>query len=440
MATSYYYMTVRLLARPRQSEGSFRVVEQLNIEGKRSGDGFVANRQGLIASLLRATADRVQIIKLTVGRKGLLTFLKALSGNVIKIVPTAKGFLKVVCGQSVSQLEDSQWLKDNDAMTFVKVKCQSKVAVVPNVGVAEIAGAISRVIPFVSKSEDRPVLSCVLIQAVKGKLTLIASDSYRMAIQTLDIADTEGKALVNGAELRLLVSALRKANRVRLSFKPNPERVTDTADLIIETDAITYELTSYAGEYPDYKKTIPSDLDKSVSFDASDAIKACMTFKAIGTDDKGAYPIDLTLAEDSVKLSNPDGIGEAILPAQVNGDGVTVRIDGAYLSQCLRACGGMVTASLKDAVSPVIFSADGYQQLVMPMLKPTTSEAEGEAEGEADNTADTDAELEAKIAEAEQEADTEPEQEAEPEPEQEAEPEKELVASGSGNKSRRNKK
>lgn len=414
-------MTVRLLAQPRQPKGGYRAVEQLNIEGKRSGDGFVANRQGLITGLLRASADRVQLVKLTVGRKGLINYLKALNGNIVKVVPN-NGFLRVVCGSTVSQLEDSRWLRDNDAMTFVEVKCQPKYSVVPNVGNAEIAEALSRVIPFVSKSDDKPVLSCVLFVAKEGKLTLVASDGYRMAVQSLDYAETEGNALVNGAELRAIVSALRRAKRVRLSFKPNPERVTDTSDLLIETDAVAYELTSYAGEFPNWEKLIPTDLDKLAHFDASDAIKACQSFKAIGTDDKGAYPIDLTLGEDSVKLSNPDGMGETILPAQVEGE-ATIRLDGSYLAQCLRACGGMVSASLKDGKSPIIFSADGYRQLIMPMLIP---EAKKEVE------ADADAELEARIAEAETEADIEPEPEAEPEAE--------LVASGSGNKRSRKHK
>ena len=404
-------------------------MEQLNIEGKRSGDGFVASRQGLITGLLRASADRVRLVKLTVGRKGLLTYLRALSGNIIKIVPVAKGFIKVVCGSTISQLEDSQWLKDNDTMTFVEVKCHPKYSVVPNVGSAEIAEAFSRVIPFVSKSEDKPVLSCVLMQAGKGKLTLVASDGYRMAMQALDFADTEGKALVNGADLRVIVPALRRAKRVRLSFKPNPERVTDTSDLVIETDAITYELSSYAGEYPQWEKLIPTDLDKLVCFDSADAIKACMTFKAIGTDDKGAYPIDLTLGEDSVMLTNPDNAGEVNLPAQVEGEGepVTIRLDGAYLSQALRACGGMVSASLKDGKSAIVLSADGYRQMIMPMLIPE-AKTEAQAEAEAEAEANPDAEVEAVIAEAEAEIEAEPE----------AEPEPELATAGS-KRTRKNK-
>jgi DNA polymerase-3 subunit beta len=60
----------------------------LNIEGKRSGDGFIAHKATLVSALSRALAERVILLGLTVGRKGLLAYLKALKGNnLVKPVP-----------------------------------------------------------------------------------------------------------------------------------------------------------------------------------------------------------------------------------------------------------------------------------------------------------------------------------------------------------------
>ncbi len=62
-------------------------MEQLNIEGKRSGEGFVAHKATLVNALSRALADRVVLMDLTIGRKGLLGYLKALGGsNVIRLL------------------------------------------------------------------------------------------------------------------------------------------------------------------------------------------------------------------------------------------------------------------------------------------------------------------------------------------------------------------
>jgi len=92
-------------------------VEQLNIVGKRSGEGFVCHRQMLVKALSRAIADRVMLNDITLGRKGLLGYLKALGGgNVVKVAPSngsASGSqatdkrLKVTCGANTSYLADS---------------------------------------------------------------------------------------------------------------------------------------------------------------------------------------------------------------------------------------------------------------------------------------------------------------------------------------------
>jgi DNA polymerase-3 subunit beta len=55
-------------------------VEQLNIVGRRSGDGFIAHKAMLVSALSRALAERVMLMDFTIGRKGLLGYLKALGG------------------------------------------------------------------------------------------------------------------------------------------------------------------------------------------------------------------------------------------------------------------------------------------------------------------------------------------------------------------------
>jgi len=64
-------------------------VEQLNMAGKRSGEGFVAHKAMLVSALSRALSDRVTVLDMTVGHKGLLGYLKALGGsNIVKVIPS----------------------------------------------------------------------------------------------------------------------------------------------------------------------------------------------------------------------------------------------------------------------------------------------------------------------------------------------------------------
>ncbi len=90
-----------------------------------------------------------------------------------------------------------------------------------------------------------------------------------------------------------------------------------------------------------------------------------------------------------VRFWRPTWVGQAELPADTNGDGF-IRLDGQYLTQALIACGGMVDFSLANASSPMLFTVNGYQMVVMPMITDKASEqakaqkAEAKAKAEAE--------------------------------------------------------
>ena len=390
-------------------------MEKLNIEGKRSGNGFVAHKATLVNALSRALAERLMLVDFTIGRKGLLGYLKAVAGsNVVKIVPAngadseSHGIgkrLKVICGSNTSYLEDMAWIGDKTPMTMAEVRVSPNNTVKPNIGNVELAEALNRTLPFTTTEDNRPVLQCVLFKAGEGKLKLISADGFRLAVQSIDF-DGEGQALIIRDDLAGIANALRKARRVNLSFEASGESL-DGMKLIIDTEAIRYSFISADGTFPDYEKLIPTGEKTTMRFDTVEAGKAVNSLKVLA--DSKSSPIDLTTNDGMVILSSPDDKGQAVIPADIEGEPNRVRLDGKYLADALRACNGMVDLKLTDSKSPVLFTVDGYQLVTMPMLtsdKPSRAEPEPEAE----------------TSEATTEGDTEPE--AEPtEPEPKAEPE-----------------
>jgi len=354
----------------------------------------------LVSALSRALAERVMLMDFTIGRKGFVGYLKALAGsNIVKVVPAsdsasgsqANGHkrLKVTCGANTSYLEDLAWIntegKRLTPLTLCEVRVSPNNAVTPNIGSLELAEALNRVLPFTAKGDDRPVLACVNFAAKEGKLTLVSADGFRLAVVSLDY-DGEGQALVNRDELRGIANALRRAKRARISFEPSGESL-DAVSLIIDTELIRYKWTSSSGQYPDYEKLIPTEFNTVAHFDTVEAIKATLSLKAL-SDNPKAYPIDLTIGDSKVVMANPDSTGQAELPADTDGQGF-VRIDGGYLTQALKACGGMVDFSLASATSPTLFSLDGYRLVVMPMM---TDKAQEQQKAEAKAKTETPAE------------------------------------------------
>jgi len=328
---------------------------------------------------------------LTIGLKGLLGYLKALGGsNVVKLIPSngsASGSqatdkrLKVICGANTSYLADSEWIGEKTPMTFCEVRVSPSNSVKPNIGASELSEALNRVLPFTATDDARPVLQCVNFVAKEGKLTLVSADGFRLAVVSLDYDDGEGQALINRDDLKGVISALRRAKRARVSFEPSGESL-DGMSLIIDTELIRYKWVSVNGNYPDYEKLIPTDFNTLASFDTVEAIKAVNSLKALSSGKD--YPIDLTIGNGKIVMANPDDKGQADLPADTDGEG-KVRIDGSYLASVLKACGGMVEFKLTNAYSPMLFTSNGYQVVVMPMMTTEASEqakAEREAKAE----------------------------------------------------------
>jgi len=379
-------------------------IEQLNIVGKRSGEGFVAHKATLVSALSRTLASRVVLMDLTIGRRGLLGYLKALGGsNIVKVIPSngsASGSqaigkrLKVICGANTSTIADSDWLKEatttkrgskgGTPLTFCEVRVSPSNTVMPNVGANELAEALNRVLPFTAKGDDRPVLACVKFEAKDGKLTLVSADGFRLAVVSLDYADGEGQALINRDELKGVANALRKAKRVRVSFEQGGEQLTSKS-LIIDTELIRYKWVSLDGSYPDWQKLIPTEFNCLAHFDTVEAIKAVNSLKALA-DSKG-YSIDLTIGNGKLVMANPDDRGQADISADTDGEGF-VRLNGSNLAEALKACGGMVDFKMSSPLAPTLFSTNGYQLVVMPMITDKAQEyqkakqAEAKAEAE----------------------------------------------------------
>jgi len=390
-------------------------LEQLNILGKRSGNGFVAHKATLVNALSRALSERVMLLDYTIGRKGFLNYLKSLGGsNIVKVVPsTSSGQvpsngsasetqtdgqkrLKVTCGGNTSYLEGMVWIGDNTPLTLCEVRISPNRTVKPNIGGLELSEALNRVLPFTNKEDNRPVLQCVLFRAKEGKLTLVSADGYRLAVVTLDY-DGEGETLILRDDLKGIANALRKAHRVNLSFEKSSDSL-DSTDLIIDTEITRYKWLSVEGTFPDYEKLIPAEVNTTAHLDTVEAGKAIASLKALaGSRD---YPIDLHLNPPmaDVVMSSPDDKGEVTMPADIEGGEVKVRIDGAYLTEALKACGGMVDLKLADGKSPVLFVIEGYQLVVMPMLTADSQKPEAETtEGGEAEKAEAVAEAEAVV-------------------------------------------
>ncbi|WP_225973673.1 hypothetical protein [Dehalogenimonas formicexedens] len=317
-------------------------------------------------------ADKVNLLGFTLGRKGFLTYLRALGGsNVIKVVPSGGDAsvsrvtgkcLKVVCGANTAYLTNNEWTGDKTSSGYCELKVSPRYSIVPNLGALELSEALERVLTFTSSQSSRPVLQGVCLKAKDGKLDMVSADGYRLAIATLDF-EGEGTAVIHRDELRGIAQALKRARRVRLAFET--DEATKRTYLILETELIRYRWSGMSGDYPDHKALIPTGFKATVNLEATETLRAIASLKVL-SDVKGA-PVDLNFGGGKVIMAATDDKGETEIAAETTGEPMRVRLDGGFFRDALKACGGMVEFHVTEPSLPILFKADGFQLVVMPM-------------------------------------------------------------------------
>jgi DNA polymerase III sliding clamp (beta) subunit (PCNA family) len=382
-------------------------LEQVNIAGKRSGEGFVVHKDTLVDGLARAQAERVMLFNddITLGRRGFLAYLRTLAGNIVKIVPAADNAsgkqvvargVRVVCGNHQSYLPDLAWIVEKTPLTFNTIRVSPSNAITPNLGSSELAEVLSKVVPFASSEEARPILQTIRFFQKDGKLTLTGADGYVLAEAVLDLEAGEGEALVYASELKGLIPALKKARRVKVGFEQKADDKGEllTKRLLIDTELVRYKLQSQDGSYPDYGKVFPGEHTAEASFDAEEVIRASRNLLSFWYDDstKPLYrALTLTIGEGKVVLQAKEDRGRAVIEADTSGQG-EIAVGGKYLLQALKTCGGIVNLQMTTAKSPMLFSSNGLRCLVMPMLISEQPPAEAKAEAKAEPKAVAEAE------------------------------------------------
>jgi hypothetical protein len=366
----------------------------LNIEGKRSGEGFVVHKDVLIDALSRAQAERIEALDgVTIGRKGFLTYLKALNGsNIIKVIPLSdvasesqhiEKSLKVICGTNTSQIPNTAWISDKTALSYCQIRVSPSVAVFPNLGGVELAEALAKVLPFTSNDEAKPILHTVLFRQSGNKLTLIGCDGFRLAIIDLPFEEGDNEVKVDIAHLKGLIPALKKAKRVKLCFEDWSEK-PEGKNLVIETELVKYRYHGLDGDYPEYDSFIPKEdtMQSTVRFDTKHVLKAVHSLSALWFDDNTRTterPIIITVADGKLTLESKGEHGKAEIEAEVTGEGKTA-IRAGFLADALKACNGMVDLQIGNPMSPILFSINGYRLVQMPMMiSQTNAVSEAEA-------------------------------------------------------------
>jgi DNA polymerase III subunit beta len=233
---------------------------------------------------------------------------------------------------------------------------------------ARFSEAVTQVARAASRDEARPTLTGVLLEMNREGVTLVATDSYRLALRELT-ATAEGESTALVPE-RALSEAGRAASG---DEKGEVEVVLDQAQVTFRVGPLTLTSRLIEGQFPNYRQLLPENYENRLTVSRQQLLDAV---KRVGLLARENTPVRMEFNALGVRLSSqsPDlgGAVEAV-EARYEGEDMTVAFNPAYLADGLQASTGeSVRLEIKDGLKPGVVRGDGseFTYLVMPVRLP----------------------------------------------------------------------
>jgi DNA polymerase-3 subunit beta len=194
-----------------------------------------------------------------------------------------------------------------------------------------------------------------------GKVTMIATDGHRIAIQQEEIDDVEAHLEVLIPKRALSEVAKFVGNDVVITNNPNHIKF-ESGNRVLISRKLTMN-------FPDYRMALPKDNEIEVVFDASEMVKALR--RVVLTADENSRAVKIELQEEKMLLSatSTEGESEEIVKCVVTNypdTGLTFFMNCQYLTDFLAVCDNPAF-KLKNALSAVEVLDNTARYVAMPL-------------------------------------------------------------------------
>lgn len=230
-----------------------------------------------------------------------------------------------------------------------------------------LKNAILSVAPAAALDETRPVLAGVLIKQKGADIYVVATDSYRLAEQKIEIGKSD-KAL------EIIIPQRTAAELARIL----PLNDTEVGLFVGENQAefrfgeIEFQSRQIEGSFPDYEQIIPKDFVYEIEASKSEMEEAIKTASIFSRDSGNNIKLSGAANEMVItSVSSQIGDAEARLKVVSKGTPLNISFNARYILDALAAIGGeQVKVSFAGELNPGLITGPdnhGYRYIIMPL-------------------------------------------------------------------------
>ena len=275
-------------------------------------------------TLILETTDMDQSIRSTcsalIEEEGETVVPARLISDVVKNLPDAaihfstdENTVTILCDTSSFSLKT---LDPTDFPGFPEVEEQTTVHLPFKI----FSSMVRRVARVVSRDDSRPILSGVLIEVNEGTLKMVATDSYRLALEEVSIENqSDFSAVISGSFLNDIASLSAENDSITLSLSEN--------QIIVHYGSYTFINRRIEGNYPNYSQLLPDSFTSYVRYNTKQLLDAV---KRVGIVSGNTTPIrlDINTASQTTQLSSTT---QDVGAAQ---ETIASTIDGSFCNCC----------------------------------------------------------------------------------------------------------
>ena len=217
--------------------------------------------------------------------------------------------------------------------------------------------------------EDRPVFTGALLEIKENEVTMVATDTHRMAVKKITIDEPAT------TPMRAIIPTKTLAEVSRLLPTDNPAMINiiwNRTQVVFNFESIYIISRLIEGTYPEYEKVIPSQFDSSAVIDRREFAGAVDRVSLLAKD-ISYNVIRYDWAESNVTLSTQNteiGMAKEDVAVEFKGTPFTISFNGRYISDILRhSTGDNIHLFLKQN-GPVVIRQDNnpnYTYVVTPV-------------------------------------------------------------------------
>lgn len=333
-----------------------------------SGILFYARDDGMLE--LQATDLEISIrhaVAADIVEQGRAVVPGKLFSDIVKSLPDAAVTVeggtdrtKVSCMDSSFSLAS---LNPADFPYFPEI-AQDTSVVLPT---AQLAASVKKVGRAVSRDEARAILTGVLFSVGDGRVRLVATDSYRLALDDIALEDYEGEpfqAIVPGKIFEDVTRLAQGQDTVTMGFSEN--------QIVFQFGTTVFVSRKIEGNYPNYRQLIPQSHAVTVRADAQ---ALATSVKRVALLAQAHTPIRFNFSEDeqtAVVSARTQDVGTASdsVAVAVEGGDMEIAFNHQYILDGLSSVAGEVTLELQSPLKPAILKAaddEGFLYLAMPV-------------------------------------------------------------------------